>query len=130
MAYATPQHSRTKVDAAADFLAHDFNALIAQKKFDITAADRFDHAFDIVGNWRSSHSWPMLSIRFALMDRAGRIASHGLISQRLKRFPAIFVKLRRFKHMKLSQMQDIGGCRAVLPSVRMVERLDESYKIG
>jgi hypothetical protein len=30
--------------------------------------------------------------------------------------------------MKLSQMQDIGGCRAVLPNVRMVRKLVSVYK--
>lgn len=37
-------------------------------------------------------------------------------------------KLERFPHMKLSQMQDIGGCRAVVESVAHVYKLQASYR--
>src|SRR5260370_41876111 len=33
-------------------------------------------------------------------------------------------------HMKLSQMQDIAGCRAVMPTVRDVEKLVARYEIS
>lgn len=125
MAWATPQNSRSKVDAAADFLAHELEGII-RDRWDDTARTRLDEALGIVNNWRSSHSWPLLSTRISLMDRTGRSAN-ALISQRLKRLPAILSKLRRFDRMKLSQMQDIGGCRAVLPSVLSVLRLDRRY---
>jgi len=36
------------------------------------------------------------------------------VGQRLKRAPQIVNKLARFPHMRLSQMDDVGGCRAIL----------------
>ncbi len=56
------------------------------------------------------------------------MSPRALIAQRLKRLPAILAKLKRFDKMKLSQMQDIGGCRAILPSVSLVEKLDRAYE--
>jgi ppGpp synthetase/RelA/SpoT-type nucleotidyltranferase len=52
--------------------------------------------------------------------------------QRLKRVPAIIKKLQRTyggrpPTMKLSQMQDIGGCRAVLANVNLVRQLCGKY---
>ncbi|MGQ0701767.1 MAG: RelA/SpoT domain-containing protein [Gemmatimonadales bacterium] len=131
MAWVTPQFSRTKVDAAGDYLAHELES--RPPGFD--SKDEFhqflgktDEAFKIISNWRSSHSWPLLSARITLMDRARKVDREALISQRLKRMIAILTKLRRFRRMKLAQMQDIGGCRAVLRTNQMVERLDEAYR--
>jgi len=37
------------------------------------------------------------------------------VGQRLKREPQIISKLERYRKMNMSRMQDIGGCRAILP---------------
>jgi hypothetical protein len=37
-----------------------------------------------------------------------------VVTQRLKRMPTILDKLGRHPNMKITQMQDIGGCRAIL----------------
>jgi hypothetical protein len=50
------------------------------------------------------------------------------VAQRIKRLPSIRHKLDRFGGMKLSQMQDIGGCRAVLSSVDSVREVVDFYK--
>jgi putative GTP pyrophosphokinase len=60
------------------------------------------------------------------------VNSEGLpvqVSQRLKRVPTIVDKLVREPTLALSRMQDIGGCRAVLPSIagiRAVQRCLEA----
>jgi len=51
------------------------------------------------------------------------------VAQRIKRLPSIRHKLERMSTMNLSQMQDIGGCRAVLSSVDAVQNLVQYYKI-
>jgi putative GTP pyrophosphokinase len=43
-----------------------------------------------------------------------------IVAQRLKRFPQILNKLARYPNMDLTRMQDIGGCRAVLPDMASV----------
>lgn len=51
-----------------------------------------------------------------------------LIAQRIKRLSSIAHKLVRYPTMTLSQMQDIGGCRAILGSVESVENVVNLYK--
>lgn len=51
------------------------------------------------------------------MKKAG---AEVIIAQRLKRLPRIVEKLVRKPRMRMSQMQDVGGCRAVLPDQRAV----------
>src|SRR5262245_47079255 len=85
-------------------------ALITLSKWD----DARDEAIKVVDNWRSCHAYPLQIIKMTLLNRAKKIDGDALIAQRLKRRPSIEIKLRDNPHMKLSQMQDIGGCRAVL----------------
>ena len=46
-----------------------------------------------------------------------------LVAQRLKRRPRIIEKLARHPTMRLTSMQDIGGCRALVPDLASVDRL-------
>jgi hypothetical protein len=63
-----------------------------------------------------------------LRGKARDLPSPWLVAQRIKRLPAIALKLQLNKNMKLSQMQDIGGCRAVVSSVKLVDELVKRYK--
>lgn len=85
-------------------------------------------AIEVVDNWRSCHSYPLQVIKMTLKRRAKKIDKNALIAQRLKRRPSIDIKLRDNPSMRLSAMQDIGGCRAVLQNVKQVERLVRRYK--
>jgi ppGpp synthetase/RelA/SpoT-type nucleotidyltranferase len=76
-----------------------------------------------INNWRSSHSYPQHIAKKTLQTRVKRIDERGICAQRLKRLPSIITKLRRNPNMKLSQMQDIGGCRAIMPSVATLVEL-------
>ena len=62
-----------------------------------------------------------------LQERVVPIGGEALIAQRLKRLSSIDAKLRRFRNMNLARMQDLGGCRAVLPAVDDVRRVARSY---
>ena len=70
-------------------------------------------AFELVGRWRSSHAGPLKTFRNNLGRRVG---SSGIVAQRLKRMPTIISKLSRLPWLRLSRMQDIGGCRAIVSS--------------
>lgn len=63
-----------------------------------------------------------------LRQRARRVDDEALIAQRLKRESSIVRKLERFDRMRLTQMQDIGGCRAVLRTIEQVDRLFNMYR--
>lgn len=69
-------------------------------------------AFDLVGRWRAIHAGPLRTFRTNLRRRVGQ---RDIVAQRLKRMPTIISKLERLPRLKLSNVQDIGGCRAIVP---------------
>ena len=89
--------------------------------------DEFSHALNVINNWRSSHSFPLNTFQMNLRQASSRVSDDWLVAQRLKRVPSIDQKLRRFDRMKLSRMQDIGGARAVLPTLDHVDELHDLY---
>lgn len=84
-------------------------------------------ALEVIANFRASHNYPLNIIQDGLRKRARTITSNVLIAQRMKRLSSITAKLTRFPTMRLSMMQDTGGCRAVMPTVSEVRRLVTSY---
>jgi ppGpp synthetase/RelA/SpoT-type nucleotidyltranferase len=119
MAWAHPQHPKGRVDAAGDTLVNP-NASLEQK----------EAALEVINNWRSSHSYPLQSLKMTLRTRALKTDRRAITAQRLKRLSSIAAKLDRNKNMKLSQMQDIGGCRAVVKGIRQIERVLKRYTIS
>src|SRR5665811_53607 len=105
MDWVTPLHSRSEVDRAGQVLAR-------------REAGDLDQALTVIGNWRGSHSFPLNTLKMGLRTRAGQLDAGALVAQRIKRLSSIAFKLERQPTMQLSQMQDIGGCRAVLGDVR------------
>lgn len=91
-------------------------------------SDRFSEALDIVVNWRSCHAYPLQVVRNTLIRRALTVDTNVLIGQREKRLVSIYLKLRDNPTMKLTTMQDLGGCRAVVKSVNEVQELVRIYK--
>jgi hypothetical protein len=87
----------------------------------------FEWAIDVINNWRVAHSYPLNAIAMNLQNRAGRRDVYAVVARRLKRLPSIEAKLRRFRSMRLLQMQDIGGCRAVMKDILDVEQLVADY---
>ena len=81
----------------------------------------------IVNNWRAAHTGPLGTVVQTLDRKASEVSRSAVVSQRLKRLPSIQKKLERFPSMKLTQIQDIGGCRAVVPTVGQVRRLYRRY---
>ena len=110
--------SKTRIDRAGYKLSHP---LASHEQEDI------DGAIDIINNFRAAHNYPLLIFRLDLADKVRRIDVTATVAQRLKRLPSIEAKLRRLS-TRLTQMEAIGGCRAVVRSVRMVHRLANKYK--
>jgi hypothetical protein len=84
-------------------------------------------AYDIIDNWRAAHSGPMTTVYITLHRKAKAIYPSALVVQRLKRQASIQLKLENEGTMRLVQMQDIGGCRAIVRSVGEVRRLYRQY---
>ena len=121
VAWTNPEFKRHEVNRAGDILISASPSL----------AD-LDYALKVVGNWRSIHACPLQSIKMTLTGRAKKHDADAIIAQRTKRIPAITLKLRNNHanglEMELSQMHDIGGCRAVLRTVSQVEALVNVYR--
>ena len=84
-------------------------------------------AFNTFNNWRASHAYPLHIIMKNIKKIALEISAEAICVQRLKRVKAILIKLTRFPEMKLSRIEDIGGCRIVLPNVELARKLVEQY---
>jgi ppGpp synthetase/RelA/SpoT-type nucleotidyltranferase len=122
MVWVKPKEfSKSEINHAGDILIND-----------TSTEEEKNNALLILDNWRAIHSYPMHIFKKRLKSKALLIDKNALTAQRLKRVPAIITKLKRryagrAPTMKLVQMQDIGGCRAVLGNVSQVKKLYEDY---
>lgn len=116
MAWVTPQYSKSKVNQAGETL-NDLNEKLVPKL----------EALEVINNWRSSHNFPLNTFQIGLRQHSKQVDAASIVAQRIKRLSSIRLKLSRFPTMTLSQMQDIGGCRAILPGANQVEVLVASY---
>ena len=84
---------------------------------------KLDEAWEALTWWRSLHARPLSAVAGNLryhVDRGdARVREHIEVTQRLKRLDTLIGKLGR-ERGNVTQMQDIGGVRAVLPSLRHV----------
>lgn len=78
-------------------------------------------AFAIAHNWRAAHAYPLMRERM----RLSRL-SNGLTAGRIKRMDSIRKKLRR-SSVKLDQMQDLAGIRAILADMDAVRAVQAKY---
>jgi ppGpp synthetase/RelA/SpoT-type nucleotidyltranferase len=118
MPFVEPRYSRNQVNRAGDILA---------APADFSAADR-EWAEEVLANWRACHGYPINTFQATLRAKLRNGYGESIVAQRLKRAPSIISKLQRFAGMQLARMQDIGGLRAVLTSVRRVRMLEQSYR--
>ena len=86
-------------------------------------------ARNIVSQFRSAHQYPMLSIANNVRNVARTVnPDNAIIAQRLKRLPTIIDKLERHPDMNVVTMQDLGGCRVILPPIEEVFQLRKELK--
>jgi hypothetical protein len=78
--------------------------------------------FKIANNWRDAHAYPMRRLRYELFGQMRRNGLDGITVARLKRMPSIRRKLQNHRG-HLNQIQDLAGCRAILPSINDVNTL-------
>lgn len=118
MPWAVCQHSREKINEAG-------RLLITLRPDD----PQRESALEVIKNWRAAHAYPLNAVKLTLANRArANVNANALVVQRLKRLSSMALKLRHNPSMRLSQMQDIGGCRAVLNSAAEVAKLVRVYE--
>ena len=85
-------------------------------------SEEYKNALTIVDNWRAAHGYPL----YIIANKLKRMTTgkNIFVVHRLKRLDSIVAKLKRNDHMSLRNMQDLGGCRVVVP------KIDDVYKIA
>ena len=111
---ADPEYSKRAVNKAGELLRRSSGSLV--QPVEIT---ELDAAREIVEHWRGLHAEPLSKVAAGLR-RYVRQIGEGSVAQRLKRFDTIVEKLDRHPGT-LTQMEDIGGVRAVLPDQATVD---------
>lgn len=126
-----PGVSRTQINRAGDTL-RDWWATgdIDDDAYSEEQWDTVIRAFDVMIQFRESFQAPMsktaTGLRSMVKSEWPELAAPGAripVVQRLKRREQILNKLWRFPESDLSNMGDIGGCRAVLKDRDMVDRV-------
>lgn len=113
MAYEKPAHTLNQIDKAGKAILDPARA---------------PQGIEVLNSWRVSHRYPLNALHMTLRNRAKRVDQHAITAQRLKRLDSVVRKLHRQKTLQMSQMQDIGGCRAVLSNTSRVNMLRFMYE--
>lgn len=117
----TLQFSKTQIDKAAQAIRHG------------CAEDERKNAIEMIQNFRELHLYPLMLIKNHLVRTALKIDKKTIVARRLKRLPTIIDKLERSSldggktanAIKITRMQDIGGCRAIVKNLEQLKLLRE-----
>ena len=108
MNYIKPEYSRSKIEKAGKVIA----------KYDADDKE-FINNISVVDNWRASHAFPLNRIS-TIINSALAESSNIKFVQRLKRLESIINKLKRENNTGLYRMQDLAGCRIIVPDITLV----------
>lgn len=111
-----PEYSKSKINQAGNVM-----------RLGTASEEERKEALKIIDNWRSAHAYPLHVLYMNLRGKAGS-RSDILVAERLKRLESIVGKLQRESGMQLSRMQDLGGCRVVLPTLDEVYSFSEKFQ--
>ncbi len=125
MAWAQPQFKVQEVNAAGKLLVRTSKVPVSEWKTE--DFKEYPRAIEIINNWRGSHAYPLNTFQINLRNTSRRFDKKPLVAQRIKRLASISGKLLLQPSMKLSQMQDLGGCRAILSNVQAVRGVNHYY---
>jgi len=116
--YVLPEYSRSKIEAAGKALGGT-----------LADMDEAISVFRIAHNWRDAHVFPMRRVRYELAGVAKKAKADAISAARIKRMKSIRKKLRESR-LTLYQIQDIGGCRAIVPTIGDLRSVVSLYDNG
>lgn len=87
-----------------------------------------DIAYEVLAEFRAGFAYPLTKVAVGLRSMVSCESDTVRVGQRLKREPQIINKLVRQPGMLLSRMEDVGGCRAVLPSPEAVAGVENRIR--
>lgn len=106
--------TKSKIDRAGIALAKDSFR-------DVEEMIELEDAFD---EYRKSHLEPLSETTLELQKWLNEYGHDYYIAQRLKRKPQIVRKLNRLS-VRLTQLQDIGGCRIIVEKNELIDKIIE-----
>lgn len=124
MEWTRPLFPAATINRAARTYDSLFEDAVPVSRWDADRWRLYRASVTLIDHWRACHAYPLNSMQINLRRMAQKFDRSALIAQRTKRLVSIGTKLSRNPTMKLTQMQDIAGCRAVLSSVDAVKSLD------
>lgn len=86
---------------------------------------QIEEATRVIDNWRAAHAFPLHVIYIHLRRMAE--GKNIVVAERLKRLDSIIKKLEREPTMSLWMMQDLGGCRFIVPTLEEVYHYATKY---
>lgn len=89
--------------------------------------EQIKEATRVIDNWRAAHAYPLHVVYMHLRRMAGE-RPDIIVAERLKRLDSIISKLKREPTMSLWMMQDLGGCRFIVPALEDVYKFAEKYE--
>lgn len=95
---------------------------IALAKESYRDAEEWIEYEDVLDEFRKAHLQPLTETTLELQRWLAGYESDYYIAQRLKRKPQVLRKLNRLS-VRLTQLQDIGGCRIIVEKNRDVDHL-------
>lgn len=94
--------------------------------------EKRQESIKIIQNYRETHLYPLMLIKNHLVQSARKVDKRAIVARRLKRLPTIIDKLERptldgknSNAIKLTRMQDIGGCRVIVSNLRQLNELHQ-----
>lgn len=118
--FPTFPYSKKAVNRAGKALANDI-------LWSDDRAEEIHEIFNVANKWRNSHAYPMRILRYELLGSMSRSKSKGISAARLKRMPSIRRKLQKYG---LDQIQDLGGCRAIVSSIKDLNGIVDCQRNG
>ncbi len=88
--------------------------------------EQIEEATMVIDNWRAAHAFP-LHVIYIHLRRMASGRRDIIVAERLKRLDSIIKKLEREPTMSLWTMQDLGGCRFIVPKLEEVYQYAEKY---
>ena len=114
--WKTPEYTKKEINNAGALIR---DSAISEKDH--------NNALKVIDNWRSAHAYPLHVFYMNLRAKSGS-RKDILVAERLKRMESIVGKLKREGGMQLYRMQDLGGCRMVLPTLDEVYTYSEKFQ--
>lgn len=117
----TLKFSKTLIDKSAQSIRHGCDG------------EQKAQAIAMIQNFRELHLYPLMLMKNHLARAAAKIDKKTIVARRLKRLSTIIDKLERptldngktSNAIRVTRMQDIGGCRAIVKNIEQLKELRE-----